>query len=133
MNCSKTPAGRRYNRRYWPAIAVQVITTLSVAWVFKHYHPRGFTMYLLAVLPALPILGVIAIFGVYMAEEQDEFVRTVLMQSSLWATGVVLAFATFWGFLETYTPVGRFASYWIFFAWCVAFGLIEPLVRRRYR
>jgi hypothetical protein len=133
MDGSRSTAIRHYVRRFWPTMLVYVLTILAVTWIFKQYHPHGFLMYLLAVLPALPILGIIAIFGLYISEEQDEFVRTVMMQSSLWATGIVLAFATFWGFLEDYTPVGKLPMYWVFVAWCVVFGLVQPLVRRRYR
>jgi hypothetical protein len=129
----KSDAERRYNRRFWPVMALYVVTILAVAWIFKHYHPQGILMYLLAVLPASPILGMIGVFGVYISEEKDEFLRMVMMLSSLWATGIVLALATFWGFVEFFTPTQRLSTFWIFWTWCVVFGLAQPLVRRRYR
>jgi hypothetical protein len=74
---------------------------------------------------------------IYLSEEKDEFVRTVLVKSSLWATGFVLAFATFWGFLQSYAPaINRtvnFPMYCVFIVWWVSFGLAEPLVRRTYK
>ena len=83
------------------------------------------------------IFACIAILGIYLSEEKDEFVRTVLVKSSLWATGVVLAFATFWGFLQSYAPaINRTVNFpmcWVFFVWWVSFGLAEPLVRRTYK
>jgi hypothetical protein len=129
----KSEAERRYNRRFWPTIAVYVVTILSVTLIFKHYHPHGIFMYLLAILPASPVLGLIGIFGVYVSEEQDEFLRTVMIQSSLWATGIVLALVTFWGFVEFFTPVERVPMFWVFWAWCMVFGVAHLLVRRRYR
>lgn len=129
----KSLAEQRYRRRFWPAMAAYVVTILAVALIFRHYPPHGFLMYVLAVLPAIPILGVIVIFGVYISEEQDEFLRTVMMQSSLWATGIVLALTTFWGFVEGFTPTERVPMYWVFIVWCVAFGSVQPLVRQRYR
>jgi len=118
-------------------MAGYVLATAGVSWMFAHRHPQGAAVYLLALLPALPIFACIAILGIYLSEERDEFVRTILVKSSLWATGVVLAFATFWGFLQSYPPVIHrtlnFPMYWVFFVWWIAFGLADPLVRRTYK
>jgi len=118
-------------------MAGYVLAIAGVSWMFAHRHPQGATVYLLALLPALPIFACIAILGIYLSEEKDEFVRTVLVKSSLWATGVVLAFATFWGFLKSHAPaINRtvnFPMYCVFIVWWVSFGLAEPLVRRTYK
>jgi len=137
MWCTKSAAERRYLSRVLVSMAGYVLAIAGVSWMFAHRHPQGATVYLLALLPALPIFAVIAILGIYLSEEKDEFVRTVLVKSSLWATGVVLAFATFWGFLQSYAPaINRtvnFPMYCVFIVWWVSFGLAEPLVRRTYK
>jgi hypothetical protein len=133
MCLPKSPAERRYVRRIAVIMAIYVVAIFSVSWTFSHLHPHGPLTYLLAILPALPILGVIATFGIYLAEEEDEFVRTVMVQSSLWSTGLVLGFATFWGFLQSYTAAFNLPMYWVFILWWAAFGLVQPLVRRRYQ
>jgi len=40
-----------------------IVATFGATWTFKHHHPRGASMYLLASLPALPILAVLVIVG----------------------------------------------------------------------
>lgn len=133
MHRSRTAAERNYVRRSLTATAIYVIAVAAVDWAFAHLHPHGAMVYLLAMLPALSIFGIVATFGMYLAEETDEFVRTVMAQSSLWAAGVVLAFATFWEFLQTYAPVGTSPMYLIFAVWWLAFGVAEHFVRRRYK
>ena len=74
---------------------------------------------------------------IYLNEEKDEFVRAVLVQCSLWATALELAFVTTWGCLQIYFPsvnerMPR-ANYWAFVLWWVAFAAVQPLVRWRYK
>ena len=133
MHLARTPIERRYVPRILVATAVYVVAVSAVDWTFTHRHPHGVTVYLLALLPAVSIFGIIAIFGMYLAAETDEFVRTVMVQSSLWATGVVLAFATFWGLLQSYAPISGSPMYLVFAVWYLAFGLAEHFVRRRYK
>jgi hypothetical protein len=114
-------------------MTLYVVAILSVCTIFALHRVHGLAIYILAVLPAVPLLGVIAAFGMYLTEETDEFVRTVMVQSSLWATGILLSLSTFWGFLENYTKVAHIPMFYAFVVWWAAFGLIQPLVYRRYR
>ena len=59
-------------------------------------------VYLLAVLPALPLVGSLVIVGLYIAEESDEFERSILVQSMLWGLGGALSVSTVWGFLSDF-------------------------------
>lgn len=54
--------------------------------------PQGLPTYAIALLPVLPIFGLIPIYNKYMAEEQDEFQRHLFNQSILWAAlGTLMA------------------------------------------
>ncbi len=77
-------AGRRYTYRLAPTMALYVIFLFIAQWTFHHLHPSGIIVYLLAVLPALPLVGSLAIVGLYIAEESDEFERSIIVQSMLW-------------------------------------------------
>jgi hypothetical protein len=57
----------------------------------------------------------------------------IVVYSLLWALGLVLAFSTVWGFLETLAGAPHLAMWWIFPIFCVAQGLAQPLIARRYR
>jgi hypothetical protein len=137
MWCTKSAAERVYLARTLIFMSIYVLVTAIVSWIFAHRHPQGTLVYLLAVLPTLPIFAVIASLGKYLVEERDEFVRTVLVQCSLWATAVVLAFATCLGSLQKYVPsVNKspgLQNYWVFVVWFLAFAAAQPLVRWRYK
>ncbi len=131
---ASTPAEWRYVRRLFVTMSIYVLAVFISTWTFHHRHPHGIAACLLACLPALPIFAVIAIFGIYLSEERDEFVRMVMIQSSLLATAIVLAFSTFIGFLQVYNVAGQTVPmYCLFAVWFFAFGIVQPLVRRRYR
>ena len=83
MWCTKSAAERIYLVRVMIAMSIYVGAIAAVSWSFHHRHPQGAVVYLLAMLPALPIFAVIASLGIYLAEEKDEFVRTVLVPSTV--------------------------------------------------
>jgi len=134
MNCfPKNAAQRRYYWRFGPAMGLYVAFLFMASWVFRHGHPAGVMMYALAVLPALPILAVLVIVGMYLNEEPDEFERTVMVQSMLWAIGGVLGTATVWGFLQMFAPVAPLQPFWLFPLFWFLVGVSTPLVRWRYQ
>lgn len=80
-------ATRRYLLRLAPTMAVYVLFVFLSKWSFQRFHPTGLSMCLLAILPALPMIGSLAIVALYLAEESDEFERFILIQSVLWGLG----------------------------------------------
>jgi len=143
MNCfSMTVAQRRYYKRFWPAMAAYVVFLIAAMLTVKHGQPHeALVVYGLALLPALPLLAVIVIVGIYLVEETDEFERTVMVQSILWATGGVLGLTTVWGFLEMFAEaapkqtmvVGHLQPFWLWPLFMVLMGISTPLIRWRYR
>jgi hypothetical protein len=126
-------AGRRYLRRFFPAMTGYVVVLFASLWVIENHNPKGPLLWILGVAPAIPVVGVIAAMGLYLMEETDEFLRTVLIQSMLWGIGITLGLATAWGFLENVGALPHFPLYLIFAVFCGAFGLSQPFVRRRYQ
>ena len=130
---SWSPAMRRYQQRFWPLMLAYLVLTFGVAWMIKHAPPPGFWRYLAAAAPALPIVGVIVVFGLYLGEITDEFRRAVIVQSMLWSLGLVLAFCSVWGFLEMLADAPHLALWWVFPIYCVGQGVAEHIIRWRYR
>ena len=64
-------------------------------------------------LPALPIIGIFGAIGRYLVEEQDEYVRMLMVRQTLWASGFALSVATIWGFLESFDLVGHVDGYYV--------------------
>jgi len=141
MNClPKNAAQRRYYWRFGPAMGLYVVFLFGAVFAIKHAHVNGAMAYGLALLPALPILAVLVIVGMYLMEEPDEFERTVMVQAMLWAMGGVLALTTVWGFLEMFAeaapqtmPVAHLQPFWLFPLFWALVGVSTPLVRWRYR
>lgn len=130
---NRSPAGRRYLRRFIPTMLAYVVIILGVSFAFRGEGPTGPLAWILAVAPALPVLAVIAIMGLYIREETDEFQRAVLVESMLWGMGLTLSATTVAGFLEMYVHTPPLQSFWAFPLFCGAMGLSQGFVRRRYR
>jgi hypothetical protein len=129
----KSPAIKRYTSRFTVAMVVYVVLILLVAWTFKSYHPKGLSAYVLAVLPALPIIAMLVVVGLYLAEEKDEFIRNLQVQSMLWGIGGTLAVTTVWGFLEDFVHVPHMDLFLAFPIFWFIVGVSTPIIRRRYR
>ena len=126
-------ATRRYTLRTMAAMFFYVIFIYVAVSAFRHGHPEGISAYVLALLPALPVVGVLVGVGLYLAEERDEFRRSVFVQSMVWGIGVTLAVTTVWGFLELFLSVPHLDLYLIFPLFWLAVGISSPFLRLRYR
>ena len=120
---ARTPAWKRYNIRViWLSLAYAAFL-LPAVYGFKHQLIGGGAAYLVAVLPALPIIGIFAAIGRYLVEEQDEYVRMLMVRQTLWASGFTLSLATIWGFLDNFQLVGHIDGYWIIVVWFFGLGI----------
>lgn len=128
-----SPAGRRYLKRFIPAMIAYVVLIFGASLAFRDPGLTGPLAWAIAVAPALPIVAVIAIMGLYVKEETDEFQRRVLIESMLWGFGVTLTVTTVSGFLEMYVHTPGLQSFWAFPIFCLAMGVSQLFVRRRYR
>lgn len=130
---SWTPALARRNRRSMRAAAIYAVLLVVVTWVHILHPVQGPLAYALAVLPAIPVVAMVAAIGLYFREETDEFERAVRTQNALWATGATLAIATVWGFAEMLAGAPHMDSYIWFPVWALCGGIAEFFVRRSYR
>jgi uncharacterized YccA/Bax inhibitor family protein len=134
MGCiTNNPAARRYYRRLIVTLLLYAVTLAVSIGVFIHFRPTGPLAYALAILPAIPVIGILAVFGLYLAEEKDEFQRFIGVQAMLWGIGGQLAVTTVWGFLESFVhvphlnPINNFAIFWAFV------GVSIPVLLARYK
>lgn len=127
------PAIRRYILRFFTAMTLYVIFLVGAVWAFPRYHPTGLLAYLLAILPALPIMAVIGVVALYVTEEQDEFQRALLVRALLWGIGLTLAATTAWGFLEVFSLAPHLDLYLVFPLFCVLAAAANGIVRLNYK
>lgn len=125
------PAAKRYTLRMLVIMAVYVAAIFGAVWMFANQPPQGLLRYIVAAAPSLPILGVIWAVGMYFKEEDDEYLRMKLAVTSLWATGITLAAASVWGFLENFDVVPHIPLYYAFIFYWGAFGLTQ-IVRKLF-
>jgi hypothetical protein len=130
---SWTPALARRNRRSMRAAAIYAVLLMIVTWLHVLHPVQGPLAYALALLPAIPVVAMVAAIGLYFREETDEFERAVRTENALWATGATLAIATVWGFAEMLAGALHANSFIWFPVWAVCGGIAEFFVRRRYR
>jgi hypothetical protein len=117
-----TPAYRRYQKRVVVASLGYAAALVGVVWLFKHAPPPGALGYGLAVLPALPIIGIFAALGLYLREETDEYQRYLIARQIVIGTGLALSICTVWGFIESFMPAHHFEAYWVAVVWFAMFG-----------
>ena len=119
----RTSAWIRYN---WRVVWLSLLYAgflISAVYGFKHHLVPQPLKYPVAILPALPIIGIFVAIGRYLVEEQDEYVRMLMVRQTLWASGFTLSLATIWGFLDNFQLVGHVDGYWVVIAWFVGLGI----------
>jgi hypothetical protein len=133
IDCTNNPAARRYYRRFAFTMFLYALFLVVSVVAFTRHHPTGPLAYVLAVLPALPIVGMIAIFGLYLSEEKDELQRAIGVQALLWSTGATLSLTTVWGFLENFVNAPHLQLMWIYPIFWVFYCISLPMINARYK
>jgi uncharacterized YccA/Bax inhibitor family protein len=134
MPCStNNPAKSRYMRRFSLSMLLYVLFLVTAVWVFVHHHPTGPLAWLLAILPALAVIGQIVAFGLYLREEKDEFQVALGVQSMLWGIGGTLSVTVTWGFLENFLQLRHLDLIWIYPIFCALSGIAYGLQQLRYK
>jgi hypothetical protein len=122
----------RYKKRMFILVVVLALLSQLVFWEFIRHHPTGVLAYLLAVLPALPFIGIMATYALYIAELRDELVRTVVKTSLLWSIVATLSATTLWGFLELLANAPHLQPLLVLPIFGIFLGIATALVNRRY-
>ena len=120
----RSPAIRRYMFRVAGLMGAYIGALVGVTFAFRQQLVSGPAAYALAVVPALPVIGVFWAVMRLLVEEPDEFLRMLLVRQALVATGFCLAIMTVWEFLQNFDLVapgnGGFGAA---FFWFVGLGV----------
>jgi hypothetical protein len=117
------PEMKRYTYRLLLAFCVYAIALVGANMWFRHTPPSGLLAYVVALLPALPIIGVFVVIARLLIEMRDEYVRMLLVRQSLVATGFMLSVVTGWGFLEDFGLATHIQGYYATVLWFGGLGL----------
>ena len=120
----KSPAIRRYTIRIALLMSFYLIALLGASYAFRADLVSGPAAYALAILPALPIIGVFWAVMRLLVEEPDEFMRLLLVRQTLIATGFCLTVMTIWEFLQNFdlVPPGN-GGFGAAFFWFMGLGV----------
>jgi len=120
----KSPAIRRYMIRIAVLMSFYLVALFGASLAFRAHLVSGPAAYVLAIIPALPIIGVFWAVMRLLVEEPDEYWRMLLVRQSLVATGFCLTVMTIWEFLQNFDLVapgnGGFGAA---FFWFVGLGV----------
>lgn len=96
---------RRYGFRVAGLMCSYLGALVGATYAFRHHLVSGPAAYALAIVPALPVIGVFWAVMRLLIEEPDEFQRLLLVRQTLVATGFCLTIMTVWEFLQNFDLV----------------------------
>jgi hypothetical protein len=127
-----TTAANRFRRRMFAMQAIYVVTLILAIFGYRALPHGSPLVWAAAIAPALPVIGLILVMGLYLREETDELERAIQSEAALWATGGLLAMATLWGFLETFKLAPHVEGWAAVVIWSLLLGPAQIIVRRRF-
>ena len=126
-----SPALASYNRRFmlW-TFGYMAVLTISIT-AYQRVDLTEPAMWLAGLLPAIPVCGMIWTMLRYLREEKDEYLRLRATNAGLIGTGLLLALATPWGFLEMFGMVPHVPAWAAFPIWAIGMGIGQVLQDRK--
>jgi peptidoglycan/LPS O-acetylase OafA/YrhL len=126
-----TPAQRRHSRRVLIAGIAYGVLLIAAVYLVAHGTVAQPWRTVLAILPALPLVGMFASYGRYLSEETDEYQRMLVVRRILTATTVSMCCAVVFGFLSELGGMAPVANYWIAVIWLAVQGASACVERLR--
>lgn len=133
MASARNPAARAYLHRFVPTMLAYVVLVFAVPVAIRALGAQGLLLWLLALLPALPIIAVFVLIARYIVELTDEYLRVLEVRKALVATAFTLSIASIWGFLEIYADAVHLPTFYIPVIWFGGLGvgsLVNLIVER---
>ncbi|MEO6432992.1 MAG: hypothetical protein ABIO29_03310 [Sphingomicrobium sp.] len=126
---AKNPAQRAYLKRMAVLMTAYIVILFTVVGYFNQAPRDGPLAIVAALLPAVPVIGVFWAIGRLLIEEQDEYLRMLLVRQIVIATGFALTIMTAWGFLESFDRVPHIPAFYGAVLWFAGLG-VGGLVNR---
>ncbi|PTS87948.1 hypothetical protein DBR17_05260 [Sphingomonas sp. HMWF008] len=122
-----------YVRRVIPTMIVYLALIVALPFLIYWLRPHGPALWLIALLPAVPLSLVFWFYGQFFIELRDEYIRLLEIRKALIATGIVMMAATAWGFLESYAGAPHVPLFAVPLAWFPCLGIGALIVARGER
>ncbi len=118
-----SPALRNYNRRVLITMTLYMVAMIGGGNLYHRIEEGSPLLWLLAIAPLLPLMGMIWTMYRYYVEETDEYLRYRAVTGSLVGLMLVLVVGTVWGFLEMYGLVPHIWNWWVFPVWAIGLAI----------
>lgn len=125
-------AQRRYIKRVVIFTSLYLATFALLTFLDKEMTLPYMVKLALATLPGLALSGVFWAIGRLIVEEQDEFMRMLVIRQSLIASGLALSAASVWGYLEAAKVAPHIDAYWFAILWFFGLGVGAVFNRVHY-
>jgi hypothetical protein len=119
----KSRANNRYAIRLAVLMTAYLLSLVLAKYMVKRDLADGALLWVLAVLPALPIVGVFWAIGRLLVEESDEYLRSLLVRQLLIGSAITLSVATVYGFLENFGLVGHVDAFYLTVLFFIGMGV----------
>ena len=135
MFCKGSSAARqRYQRDMIRFMAAYVVVLFCSSWFVRHDGPTGkFYLYFWSVIPAIPVIAVIARMGRYLQQEKDEYQRLLAMQAILVGTAALLATLVVNDFVRAFANTAALPPFSGFLIFCAGMGVTQTVQKLRNR
>ncbi len=101
----------RYNRRMMIASLAYMAGLFAATFVYKQAGGDLPLLWLVATLPSIGAIGMVWAMARLILEEEDEYLRSRVVNSALIALGFLLVVCTIWGFFEQFRLVPHVPSW----------------------
>ncbi len=126
-------AAARYTKRMSASSTLYVLGLGAAIVIDRRAELEGASAIVIAMLPVLPIFGMIWAMARYLIEETDEYLRHRAAMASLAGLALLLAAASLWGFLESFGLVPHAHGWLAVPIWALGMGLAQAWMARRDR
>jgi len=123
--CNKqlSPLQRRTMALFGANLGLTAVFSLATRDLFQQENPSTLLVYLAAILPTIPVAGVVVVVSRYLTRETDDFIRMLVVQSLLWGLGITFVVDTYLGGLFANPQIFRLIPILNIDLFCVSVGV----------
>jgi hypothetical protein len=125
----QTAVAKRFKKNGLTLVGIYFVIYFACFAAHSWLHLGGFWVWVLAILPVLPMLGVIAVMGRYLRDETDEYKRDVTIRCVLWGAAGAVAASMLGGFLWVFGWKGHMPPFCDFYV----FGVFMMVAKLSYK
>lgn len=114
---------KEYLIRIAACMAVYTFLLTSTKIIMRDYEIHNWIKIILAILTSMPVGATFLALMDYI-KKSDEYIRSLMAETIINSTGLLLFITTAWGFLELYANFPHLETYWAFILFWAIIGIV---------